>query len=618
MNQSIKIFITEERGLMGLGFIKQSFKRQIFAAFLSVLILLVIPGGILTIHTFQTRVRIDYETRDLEQEKYVSGRISEMLELSKNALEKLSRSQVIREALKTGSGNTIDVYSELYRETEDIRNFAVIELYRGRKCRYSTGTGNGSLMSSDYYWILKEAEAGKDVVAYALNSSTEDAGSALLMVKKILDAPEPCFIVIRLSQEQVRGQIKEGISSRDGFILANRFLRPFCLIGTAEDGLVLSKVRENLLSSEAYNSDIRDNVYLSELPGTELLCLYITPPVLEESAVKAGYRVLLLLVLFGMIVCFIAASKFSEFFSRPINELYRAMKRFRKGDFDTKIELDREDEFQQLAVGFNKMTTQLKETMEEQVRSERKVTETRIAMMQAQLNPHFLYNTLDTIKWAAKANQVSEVATLASSLAGILRYSISGKQFSPLEKELEMIRRYCDIQRIRFDDCFTLKLEVGDELLNAIVPKLILQPLVENSIIHGMEGQKDGRIQVRAEVEETDGNRAYAEDMAGGNPDADYGHTGLPGSELAGEKTGNSRNLRIDIEDNGRGISDEYIKALETDDEETLKGHLGLNNVNTIMRMYYGKEYGVKASRREEGGTLITVRVPLEFGDADK
>ena len=603
---------------MGLGFIKQSFKRQIFAAFLSVLILLVIPGGILTIHTFQTRVRLDYETRDLEQEKYVSGRISEMLELSKNALEKLSRSQVIREALETGSGNTIDVYSELYRETEDIRNFAVIELYRGRKCRYSTGTGNGSLMTSDYYWILKEAEAGKDVVAYALNSSTEDAGSALLMVKKILDAPEPCFIVIRLSQEQVREQIKEGISSRDGFILANRFLRPFCLIGTAEDGLVLSKVRENLLSSEAYNSDIRDNVYLSELPGTELLCLYITPPVLEESAVKAGYRVLLLLVLFGMIVCFIAASKFSEFFSRPINELYRAMKRFRKGDFDTKIELDREDEFQQLAVGFNKMTTQLKETMEEQVRSERKVTETRIAMMQAQLNPHFLYNTLDTIKWAAKANQVSEVATLASSLAGILRYSISGKQFSPLEKELEMIRRYCDIQRIRFDDCFTLKLEVGDELLNAIVPKLILQPLVENSIIHGMEGQKDGRIQVRAETEETDGNRVLAENIARGNPDADYGYTGLPGSELAGEKTGNSRSLRIDIEDNGRGISDEYIKALETDDEETLKGHLGLNNVNTIIRMYYGKEYGVKASRREEGGTLITVRVPLEFGDADK
>jgi two-component system sensor histidine kinase YesM len=156
---------------MGLGFIKQSFKRQIFAVFLSVLLLLVIPGGILTIHTFQTRVRIDYESRDLEQGKYVSGKISEMLELSKHALENLSQSQVIREALRTGRGNTIDVYSELYRETDGIRNFSVIELYRGNKCRYSTGTGVKSLMTSDYYWILKEAEAGKDVVAYALNPS---------------------------------------------------------------------------------------------------------------------------------------------------------------------------------------------------------------------------------------------------------------------------------------------------------------------------------------------------------------------------------------------------------------------------------------------------------------
>ncbi|WP_029201319.1 sensor histidine kinase [Oribacterium sp. NK2B42] len=606
------MIITEEGCYMGLGFIKQSFKRQIFAAFLSVLLLLVIPGGVLTIQTFQSRVRMDYENRDLEQQTYVSGRISRMLELSRFAMESLSRSRVIKEALGTGSGNTIDVYSELYRGTEDIRNFAVIELYRGNKCRYSTGTVTGGLPDSDYYRILKEAETGKEVAVYALNSWEEDAGSALLMVKQIPDAPEPCLIVIRLSQEQIREQIRDGINARDGFILANRYLRPLCLMGTAEDGRVLSKVRENLLSSMDYNSDIRDNVYLSELPGTELLCLYITPPVLEESAVRAGYRVLLLLVVLGMIMCFIAASKLSDFFSRPINELYRAMKRFRKGDFDTKIELSREDEFQQLAVGFNKMTSQLKETMEEEVRAERKVTETRIAMMQAQLNPHFLYNTLDTIKWAAKANQVSEVATLAASLAGILRYSISGKQFSSLEKELEMVKRYCDIQRIRFDDCFTLDVEVSEELLHATVPKLILQPLVENSIIHGMEGLKDGRVQVNASVEETGGNGLLPDDPYIVNTD-----TEISGGEISDEKAGN-KNLRINIEDNGKGISDEYIKALETDDEETLKGHLGLNNVNTILRMYYGKEYGVRASRREEGGTLITVVVPLEFGETDK
>ena len=170
------MIITEEGYYMGLGFIKQSFKRQIFAAFLSVLLILVIPGGVLTIQTFQSRVRMDYENRDLEQQRYVSGRISRMLELSRSAMESLSRSRVIKEALGTGSGNTIDVYSELYRGTEDIRNFAVIELYRGNKCRYSTGTVTGGLPDSDYYRILKEAETGKEVAVYALNSWEEDAG----------------------------------------------------------------------------------------------------------------------------------------------------------------------------------------------------------------------------------------------------------------------------------------------------------------------------------------------------------------------------------------------------------------------------------------------------------
>ena len=175
-----------------------------------------------------------------------------------------------------------------------------------------------------------------------------------------------------------------------------------------------------------------------------------------------------------------------------------------------------------------------------------------------------------------------------------------------------MVKRYCDIQRIRFDDCFTLDVEVSEELLHATVPKLILQPLVENSIIHGMEGLKDGRVQVNASVEETGGNGLLPDDPYIVNTD-----TEISGGEISDEKAGN-KNLRINIEDNGKGISDEYIKALETDDEETLKGHLGLNNVNTILRMYYGKEYGVRASRREEGGTLITVVVPLEFGETDK
>lgn len=558
-----------------MGFIRQSFKRQIFAVFLSVSLFLVIIGGIFTVQTFQARVVLDYENRDLEQQKYVTGRISEMIRLADSTIDKIQKSETIIEALTTGRRNSINVYSELYEITNEIRSFSVIELYKGSECRYSTKSGSSSDTLPDYYSALKEASLKAGHTVYSLNPGHASiSGSELLIVREIVAAEEPGFIVIRIGKAEIENQIKDGINARDGFILVNRYLRPFCLLGTAVDGKVLLAVRENLLTGRSYNHDLTDNIYMSELPDTDILSIYITPPVLEQSAVNAGYRMILLLSVISVFVCLFVASRFSIAFSKPINELYQAMKRFRKGDFDTKIELNREDEFEQLAVGFNKMTCQLKKNMEEQVKAERKVNETRIAMMQAQLNPHFLYNTLDTIKWVGKANQVPEIATLSASLAGILRSSISDKQFCSLSQEIQMIRNYCDIQRIRFDDCFDIEIKVEERLLGAIVPKLIMQPLIENSIIHGLDGQKNGHIEVRAYEDE---------------------------------------DLFIEIQDNGKGITDEYIKALENDDVETLKGHLGMNNVNTIIRMYYGKSYGIHALRLEEKGTLITVKIPLSF-----
>ena len=562
-----------------MDFIRQSFKRQIFAVFLSVSLFLVILGGVITIQAFQGRIKQDYEKRDIEQQKYVTAKISSMIEIVNNAIDKMEESEVIKDAFTKGRKNSLDIYSELYEITNEVRNFASVDLYVGDTCKYSTRSGFNSNQLPEYYSALREASVNKGTTIYSLNpGNATDSGSELLMVRQITDAGEPGFVVIRVSQDNLENQIKDGINARDGFIIANRYLRPFCLIGTAEDGKALSSIRQNLFSQEAYNYEMDENVYMEELGDTGMLCIYITPPVLEQSAVDEGYRILFLLTIISVIVCLLVASRFSVFFSKPINELSGAMKRFRKGDFDTRIELNREDEFEQLAVGFNKMTSQLKQTMEEQVKAERKVNETRIAMMQAQLNPHFLYNTLDTIKWVGKANQVPEIATLSASLAGILRSSISEKQFCSLSQEIQMIRNYCDIQRIRFDDCFDLEVDVDDWLMEAVVPKLILQPLVENSIIHGLEGQRDGHIEVRAYEKEC---------------------------------------LYIEIQDNGKGITDEYITALENDDIDTLKGHLGLNNVNTIIRMYYGKEYGVRARRLPERGSLVTVKLPLSFSEPE-
>ena len=563
-----------------MGFIRHSFKRRLFFIILSVTLVLVIFGGILTIQGFQARIRADHEKEDREQEITIGDKIDDVLKLSESVLDKISESDALKKALMPGPKNDLDTYSALYEVTADIRDYAVVDLYLGGNSKFSTRRGVVSEELPTNYAVLREADMAEGETVYAMDpyDATED-GATMIIARKITNVGAKGYAVIRITQTELRRILAGSFNARDGFMLTDKYFRPFCLMGTAESKNNLSVIRRNLFKNDLYNKDIEENVYISEVGDSGLISIYITPPAFEKSAVRAGYQIVLMQVVISVLLCLLVASRLSTSFAKPINTLSVAMKQFRKGDFDTKIDLNREDEFGQLASGFNKMTARLKDTMRERVEAERKVNEARIELMQSQLNPHFLYNTLDTIKWVAKANQVPEVATLSSSLATILRTGISENQFCRLESELDLVRNYCDIQKIRFDDCFDLEVDVEESIAKAYVPKLILQPLVENSIIHGLEGRSDGRIKITAD-------------------------------RIFDAKENGESTLVITVTDNGKGISDEMIKLIETDDPEALKGHLGLKNVNTIIRLYYGREYGVSA-KRTDTGTEMTVCLPF-------
>ena len=178
------------------------------------------------------------------------------------------------------------------------------------------------------------------------------------------------------------------------------------------------------------------------------------------------------------------------------------------------------------------------------------------------------------MKWTAKTRNVPEVATLASSLAIILRMAISGKKFVTLEDEINLVDYYITIQKIRFSGNFSFDIEVPLELEDCLVPKLILQPVVENAIVHGLSDKAGGQVFVNI-----------------------YDNEGI---------------LTIEVCDDGIGIPDEEIKRIEERSQKQTEGHLGLYNVDTIIRLYYGDDYGIRARRLEEGGTMITVLLPVE------
>ena len=585
-----------------MGFIRQSFKRQIFFIFLAVTLAMVIIGGVLTVQGFQASIKADYRKNDIEQDRILTRQLESDLGLVETAINNIARDEVLLSAVSdSNASNSLAVYTALYENTRDIKDFSTVELYKDGKCIFSTKSGYSSNRLPEYYSVLKEATKKKDQIVYAPDPESSSAtGAALLIARRLVEEPKRGYVVIRMEQSEIEDRISGKINARDGFMLTNKFLRPYCLLGIAEDGKTLATIRNNLMNGALYNTGVESNVYIQEIGSTGVLSVYLTPPALDDSAARVGYQIILIQAIISVIVCLAVASRMSSYFSKPITQMAAAMKRFRKGDFETRIELEREDEFDQLATGFNKMTTQLNQTMEERVAAEHKVNETRIQMMQAQLNPHFLYNTLDTIKWVAKANQVPEVATLSASLASILRTSISENQFCKLSQEIKLVESYCEIQKIRFDDSFDLTVDLPKSLENAIIPKLILQPIVENAIIHGLEGRTDGHIWITARGWNDAGKGEGAED-SGENTETS------PGTDL----------LEITIKDNGAGISEEVVEALANDDPNTLEGHLGLNNVNTIIRLYYGKEYGVSARKAEEGGTIMKVLLPLSYKEPD-
>ena len=209
------------------------------------------------------------------------------------------------------------------------------------------------------------------------------------------------------------------------------------------------------------------------------------------------------------------------------------------------------------------------------VQNQKDLNEAQIRMLQAQLNPHFLCNTLDTMKWMGKIRGSEEIAVMSTDLADILRFAISPQEFVTLDAETRILDRYIEIQRIRQSGALSFRLEIPEELADCLIPKMMLQPLVENAVLHGLDGGEPGAITVRAEEVE-------------------------------------SSFLKLSVTDSGRGIPEEMTGPYVPPEGEAARHHLGLYNVDTILKKNYGEEFGLRLDNLPDGkGAVVTAVLPL-------
>ncbi len=574
---------------MNMNLIKKSYKRRMFFCFLTLSLIFILISGLFSVQIFRMKINREFVQNDIEACSAIGERLTGSLTEIEAVIGSIRDNSTLREAAEGKETDARKVNSELFASTGSIREFSVTDIHRGRECAYSTSVVETEHSIPDYFFALKKASQNTDTIVYSAGPAGGEGHSALRAVGKL---GSEGYCVVRIDAQGFDTLIKNLVGSGKGFFLVNTQWEPVYEVGTASDE-TLALFRSNLFSGAAFDSGFSDNAYAFEIGDTGLWGIYITPPVMISSAVKSMYNIILLLAFISMGLSMFMSNRLSVSLTRPIGKLINAMKSLRSGNLSTRMKIENEDEFGQLAAGFNKMSEQLEKYVNERIEREKELNRTQIGMVTAQLNPHFLYNTLDTIKWLAKDSGEQTIADLSTKLAKILRRSISGPAFCRLDEELELIGNYCDIQAVRFDNKFEIGITAEPEVRDCIIPKLIIQPVVENSIIHGLQDQDSGRITIEARK----------------IPDEDSLKGGLLyENREAGQPVGGD--LVITVTDNGCGIDAETVEKLNKRDREAMEGHIGLLNVDTIIRLNYGERYGVVAAADGEKGTRVTITLP--------
>ncbi len=290
--------------------------------------------------------------------------------------------------------------------------------------------------------------------------------------------------------------------------------------------------------------------------------------------VRDAIGILLLLTGFVLVTVFFSSYLLTHMVSHPIQSLVKAMQ-----DFETNAEefsyqpVHGSREMLALSDSFDHMVVRIQDLMEKVRGEEITLRKTELKALQAQINPHFLYNTLDAIGWMCEEERSQDAVEMVNALARLFRISISkGHELIPIEKEVEHARSYLMIQNFRYKNQFTYSFHIEEACLPYLCNKITLQPIIENAIYHGINRMVDeGEIIIRIREEEGD--------------------------------------IVFSVSDNGVGMSKEQCEEILKSEPGDQTG-IGIKNVNDRIKIYFGEEYGITIESELDEGTCVSIRMP--------
>lgn len=275
-----------------------------------------------------------------------------------------------------------------------------------------------------------------------------------------------------------------------------------------------------------------------------------------------------------LIAALIASKSLTDIIVKPVLLLVDKMKQLQEGNFDVQLHLDSSDEIGLLTKGFDTMSAKIKDLLRAIEKEQQTKREYELALLQAQIKPHFLYNTLYLVYIFCKNEKYHEGMQATKSLSDFYKAVLSnGKEVISIHEELQNVMSYLEIQRIRYSDIFDYQINIDENIMTGKIPKLTIQPLVENAIYHGLKSSKCfGLLKIDGYIDE---------DM-----------------------------IILQVIDNGVGINKDILGNLFVTQNKEFK-HFGLRNVNERIKLYYGTDFGLEVTSEINKRTTVTVKLPL-------
>lgn len=493
------------------------------------------------------------EIMDLIEESY--GREKEERD---NALETLLRirKDVIAVTSYDEEGNMVDWWTGNYRLKEKIlKNLSFIQRETGREDRLLISEPHAETLLENYYpWVVsirKDLETG-DGKKHAVVLDVRFSQIANYVDEVGIGQHGYCFImdkkgnIVYHPQQQL---IYSGLKSEQTDILTK-----------AGDGTLVKKnVIYSIRSLDNCDWRIVGVSYIDELVTVK---------------VRGAMQILLVMIAFVLVTVFLSSFLLTHMISHPIQNLVKAMKDFEADAEEFSYQpVHGSKEMIALSDSFGHMVGRIQDLMEKVRREEITLRKTELKALQAQINPHFLYNTLDAIGWMCEEERSKDAVEMVNALARLFRISISkGHELIPIGKEVEHARSYLMIQNFRYKNQFTYSFDIEEECLPYLCNKITLQPIIENAIYHGINRMVDeGEIRIRI-----------------------YGE----GDDIV-----------FSVSDNGVGMSKEQCGSILKSEPGDQTG-IGIKNVNDRIKIYFGEEYGITIESEPDEGTCVSIRMP--------